>query len=82
MAKRLTATQRRALAILADSGLNGSGIDGMLAGGFRLLTIARLVREGLATVTPERMRAGGAMIEVVRARITDAGRRALDPRRS
>jgi hypothetical protein len=75
--ERLTVTQRRALAILADSGLNGSTIDGMLAGGFKLVTIARLVCKGLATVTPERMRAGGAMIEVVRARITDAGRRAI-----
>jgi hypothetical protein len=46
MAKRLTATQRRALAILADSGLNGSTVDGMLTGGFKLPTISRLVRNG------------------------------------
>jgi hypothetical protein len=56
---RLTATQRRALAILADSGLNGSTIDGLLAAGLKLVTIGRLVRNGLATATPERMRAGG-----------------------
>jgi hypothetical protein len=81
-AMRLTVGQRRALAILADSGLNGSTIDGMLAGGFKLVTIARLVRNGLATAAPQRMRAGGKAIEVMRVHITEAGRRAIDPRRS
>jgi hypothetical protein len=82
MAKRLTATQRRALATLTDSGLNGSAVDGMLAGGFELATISRLVRNGLATAAPQRMRAGGEAIEVMRVHITNAGRRALDPRSS
>ena len=74
---RLTATQRRALAILADSGLNGSTIDGMLAAGIKLVTIARLVRNGLVTATAERIKAGGQAIEVTLVRITDAGRAAL-----
>jgi hypothetical protein len=79
MAKRprLTATHRRALAILTDSGLNGSNIDGMLAAGFKVVTVARLVRAGLATVAPERMKAGGKTIEVTRVRITEHGKRAI-----
>jgi hypothetical protein len=48
----------------------------MLAGGFKL-AIARLVRNGLTTATPQRVRAGGEAIEVTRVRITDAGRRAV-----
>jgi hypothetical protein len=73
---RLTATQRRALAILADSGLNGSTVAGMMAGGFKVVTIARLVRNGLVSASPQ-MRAGIESIEVTQVRITDAGRWAL-----
>jgi hypothetical protein len=36
-----------------------------------------LVRAGLATATPQRVRAGGKAMEVAVLRITDAGRRAL-----
>jgi hypothetical protein len=74
---RLTATQRRALAILANSGLNGSTVAGMVAGGVKVVTIARLVRNGPVSASPQRMRAGGETIEVTQVRITDAGRRAL-----
>jgi hypothetical protein len=68
---RLTATQRRALAILADSGLNGSTVAGMMAGGFKIVTIARLVRNGLVSVS------GGETIAATQICITDAGRWAL-----
>jgi hypothetical protein len=34
--------------------------------------------DGLATMSPENVRAGGKMIEVTRVRITDAGRRAIE----
>jgi hypothetical protein len=74
---RLTATQRRALAILADSGLNGTTTAGMLAAGFRLTTISRLVHRGLATARMERMKVGERRIQVLRVRITDVGRAAL-----
>jgi hypothetical protein len=40
--------------------------------------LADLVRAGLASVMSERMRAGGRVVLVVRVRITDAGRRALE----
>jgi hypothetical protein len=74
---RLTITQRRVLAILADSGLNGSTVAGMLAGGFKVVTIARLVRNGLVNASPQRGVAGGETLEVMQVRITDAGRWAL-----
>jgi hypothetical protein len=35
-------------------------------------------RAGLATATPQRIRAGREMMEVARVRITDEGRRVLD----
>jgi hypothetical protein len=77
MAKRLTAEQRRALAMLANAGQSGCADAFMMAHGFTVDMLAGLVRAGLATATPQRMRAGGRMIEVARVRITDAGRRAV-----
>jgi hypothetical protein len=59
---QLSATQRRALTILADSGLNGSTVTGMLAGGFKVVTISRLVRNGLVSAS------GGEPIEVTQVR--------------
>jgi hypothetical protein len=52
----------------------------LVAQGFDFDLIARLVRERLATATPERVFAGGMPVEVTRVRITDAGRRALAPK--
>jgi hypothetical protein len=49
----------------------------VLAHGFDSDMIAGLVREGLATAKRESMKAGGKTIEVVRIRITAAGREAL-----
>jgi hypothetical protein len=40
--------------------------------------MVELVRAGLATATAKRAVAGRRTIEVVRVRITEAGRRALD----
>jgi hypothetical protein len=70
--------QRRALAMIADTGMNGATEAIMIANGFTVDLLAGLVPAGLATATPQRMRAGDLMIEVTRGRITDAGRRALD----
>jgi len=39
--------------------------------------IAELVNHGLATLTAEKVRAGGKLIAVARVRITEAGRGAL-----
>jgi hypothetical protein len=76
---RLSAEQRRALAMLADAGRNGVTAAITLANGFKTKMLAHLDREGLATaMIAERMKDGGKMIEVVRFRITAAGRRALE----
>jgi hypothetical protein len=76
---RLSAEQRRALAMFADAGRSGVTGTIMSANGFRARTLARLDREGLATaMIAERLKNGGKTIEVVRFRITAAGRRALE----
>jgi hypothetical protein len=38
---------------------------------------ATLVNQGLATLTHEKVRAGGKLVDVAEVRITDAGRDAL-----
>src|SRR5262249_35524956 len=50
----------------------------VLAHGFDSDMIAGLVSTGLAAAQRETMRAGGKTSEVVRIRITDAGRQALE----
>jgi hypothetical protein len=49
----------------------------MIARGFTIEQMVALVREGLASATPERIVAGSRKMEVARVRITDAGRKAL-----
>jgi hypothetical protein len=62
--------------MLADAGRNGVTAAIMLANGFKPQILARLDREGLATtMIPERVKDGGKIIEVVRVKITAAGRR-------
>jgi len=75
----LSAEQRRALALLA------SNLDGIieellvLAHGFNRDMIAGLVEAGLATAQREILAASDrTTIDVVRIRISDAGRRALE----
>ena len=48
-----------------------------MAHGFTVEQMVELVRAGLATATPQRVRAGRIAIEVATLRITDAGRKAL-----
>jgi len=50
----------------------------MTAHGFTVDLLASLVRAGLATAMPQRVRAGDKLIEVARVRITDAGQRMLE----
>jgi hypothetical protein len=65
--------------MLADAGRNGVTAAIMLANGFKPQMLARLDREGLATaMIAERVRNGGKIIEVIRVKITAAGRRALE----
>jgi hypothetical protein len=65
-----TPTPRRALELLAGCGPEGCAEAVMRAHGFAVEQLVELVRAGLATVTAQRVRAGG---ERVVLRITDAG---------
>jgi hypothetical protein len=68
--------RRRALELPAAS-RDGATEAIMTAHGFTVPQMVALVRAGLATATPERVRAGKHEIEIVRVRITEAGQRAL-----
>jgi len=50
--------------------------------GFTVELLVNIVQAGFATAQSERVCAGGQPIEVTRAHITDAGRRALKDRRT
>jgi hypothetical protein len=73
---KLSAEQRRALAMLAGTALRGA-TEAIMTAHFGVELLAGLVREGWASVDVQSARAGGKAIKVVRMRITDAGRRAL-----
>lgn len=73
----LSAEQRRAVAMLATGGHNGETQPFLVAHGFGGGMITGLVNRGLSIMTLEKIRAGGKMIEVVKVRITAAGREAL-----
>jgi hypothetical protein len=70
------AEQNRALRMLAGSPL-GCTESVLLAHGFTVEILGRLVLDGLATATPGTMHAGGRPIKVTRLTITDIGRQAL-----
>ena len=72
----MTDDERRLLEMLAGSA-DGTTDTLLVAHGFDFDLMARLVRERLATATPERVFASDKPVEVTRVRITDAGRRAL-----
>ena len=73
----MTGDEHRALTLVADSGRNGTTNAILAAHGFTAAMVTSLVREGLATAIIERVRDGSRMIEIVRVRITGAGRAAL-----
>jgi hypothetical protein len=79
-AHKVTRTQirdrRRALELLADCAY-GCTEAVMLAHGLKHAVLVCLVRDGLATAEPERMCTSGQAIEVIRVKITMAGRRVL-----
>jgi hypothetical protein len=66
MVMKLDAEQRRALNLLADAGPRGSTAAILMAHGFTAEMLAGLVRDGLATVATETVKAGGRTIEVAR----------------
>ena len=74
---RLSAEQRRALEML-DLSHGGCSRPVWAAHGFTLSMLVNLVRDGLADVQVETLTAHGWATEVVRIRITAAGRRALE----
>jgi hypothetical protein len=69
--RRPNPDRRRALELLAYT----KAI--LRAHGFSIDMMVELVKAGLATIKRERMAAGGRHTDVVRLRITDAGRQAL-----
>jgi hypothetical protein len=74
---RFSAERRRALKLLASS---GGGVNAALLvhiHGFKRHVLAGLVRRKLAAAEREVAMAGGKAVEVVRIRITAAGRRAI-----
>jgi hypothetical protein len=71
----LAASRRRALAVLASSP-DGCTEAIMLAHGFTVELLIDLVQEDLASVFSER-RDGRNEVEVIRFKITEAGRQAL-----
>jgi hypothetical protein len=68
--------RRRALELLAACP-DGCTEAILLAYGFTLELLIELCIAELAIVTPQRMVIGGRTVEVVRMKITEAGRRAL-----
>jgi hypothetical protein len=73
---RLDDDRRRALAVLAENP-DGCSRAILIARGFPLSLLNRLVRAGLAASHLEREERGDKAIEIVRVKITEAGRRAL-----
>ena len=67
---------RRALELL-EASIDGCTGAIMLAYGFKTELLAELVNAELATATIEHMAVGGRRVNVIRMRITAAGRRAL-----
>jgi hypothetical protein len=72
------AHRRRALELLASSPHGATEKLLVVAHGFDSDMVANLVRTGLATEEREVMKAGGKPIEVVRIKITEAGREAIE----
>jgi len=75
MLDRLADDRRRALDLLAESGLTGSTQSALVARGFTVELIAGLVRAGFAMVAIETV---SGTTEIACVRITEAGWRALE----
>ena len=75
--RRLSLKARQALELLAVD-QRGLAEALLLTYGFTRDLLAGLVYTGLATAQRQTVKAGGKTMSVVRIRITEAGRRALD----
>jgi len=75
--QRLTERHRQVLEVLAIAPL-GRDVNALLTLGFKLETMADLVRSELATVRIETVENGDSKIELALVQITDAGWRALE----
>jgi len=73
----LNPEQYRARKMIADGGQNGYTERALAAQGFEINMVAGLIRDGLATVWPRRIRVSRGVIDVARIGITDEGRQAL-----
>jgi hypothetical protein len=74
----LSAEQRRALEMLNRAPRSGCTNTLLVAHGFTLAMLIGLVRDGLVEVKSEIITAPGRRAEIVRFRITGAGRRAIE----
>jgi hypothetical protein len=74
--------RRRALELLAGCGPEGCSEHVMFAHGFTTEQLVELVRAGLASATPQGVRAGRERMEVAVLRITADGQRALKATKS
>ena len=75
--QRLSEKHRQVLEVLAMAP-QGRGVNALLTIGFKLETIADLIRSELATVRLETTENRDSRTEVARVRIADAGWRALE----
>jgi len=73
----LTTDQRRALELLASSGLNGVTEASLLISSITVAVLADLEREGWAASSVASVRAGGKTTNVRKFLITDAGHKAI-----
>ena len=78
----LSENQRHLLEMLNGAGARGCPEALVLANGFDIELLTGLVRAGLASVATEIVRADDRTRAVANVRITDAGRRAIEARRS
>jgi hypothetical protein len=76
--RRLTSEQRRALTLLVSSGPGVNAALLVYGHGFKRRVLAGLIRRRLAAAEREAVIAGGKAVEMVRLRITAAGRRAIE----
>jgi hypothetical protein len=77
-ARSMNRDERRALALLADTGPNGTTNAILAAHGVTANMVTNPIRDGRAIAMTQQARAGTRMIEIVRARITAAGQRAIE----
>ena len=77
MSDYVSATRKRALKLLAEHP-NGSNGAVLLAHGFSLKLLNELIGGGLGTRRTESMMRGSKPVEILRVKITEAGRRALE----